>query len=431
MNIIKKIRTKLKLRTRLFNFISSQPSIQRYKLRNKLTTFEKHCTKIESFPTNEEMISKDWYLSIRSPETTQRKLPISLDDIALKKVKNNYLNTTKYKEIPEFFLSCINKAKLLSNNIEDGFWALSSEDYFLSDLFYKNDILLEESGILNTIMFPPFIPILRHYPGDYCLLATPYWSGNYYHWMVDILPRLSLLEQFEQLQRIPLILPKKLKAYQKESLQLAGVSPERMVCLERGYYQVDKLYFPSYLSMIGNTSKHAISWLRKRFLAQDTAQESSSKGYLYISRSDASIRRVINEDKIIEFLSSIGFEIITLGKMPFVEQIKTFSSAKVVIAPHGAGLTNIIFAPPNTTVIEMFPETKNQVDGCYWTIADTCGYNYAFLTGPYAGADTTNTERIIATGWDDRDDRNRDFYISLDQLKALLDKVGVGGSPLP
>ena len=426
MNLLKKIRTKLKLRTRLLKFISSWPIIHKYILYNKSTTFKKWCTEIESFPTNDKIISRDWYLLIRPPEITQRKLPISLDDIEVKKLQEYYSNTTHYKIIPEVFFSCLSKAKIFNKNNYDGFFPLSVENNLFSHDVLYNNVFIEERGILNTIFFPPFTPRLRYYPGDYCLLATPNWPFNYYHWLLEILPKLSLLERFDQLEHIPLILHKELNAFQKESLQLAGVFPQKMVCLEQGYYQVDKLYFPSYLSGINNISPHTISWLRTRFLNKDFSRESPPESYLYITRSDASIRRVINEDEIIEFLKNIGFEIISLAKMPFVEQIKIFSRAKVVIAPHGAGLTNIVFAPPNTTIIEMFPETKNQVDGSYWILADTCGHNYAFLTGSVAALDTKgtqDTQKIIATGWSNREDRNRDFYVSLDKLKGLLDML--------
>jgi len=225
--------------------IFSLPIIQKYTLSTKSTTFKKWCTEIESFPTNEEMNSQDWYLLIRSSEINQRKLPISLDDIEVKKFQEYYSNATHYKKTPEVFLSCLSKAKIINKNNYNGFFPLSFEDNHFCHDVPCNDTFVEQEGILNTIFFPPFTPRLRYYPGDYCLLSTPNWSFNYYHWVLEILPKLSLLEQFDQLEQIPLILHKELNAFQKESLQLAGVSPEKMVCLDQGYYQVDKLYFPS------------------------------------------------------------------------------------------------------------------------------------------------------------------------------------------
>jgi hypothetical protein len=416
----------------LLEVLGNLPIFYKYQLVHRFTTFKEHCTEIESFPHDEETISKDWYLLIRSSEKIQRKLPICLDEdeLALKKLKQYYYhdNPTHYQEVPEVFLSCTKKAKLIATeNTRRGFFILSTEDYVFGDVLFNNKDFLTGNAFkvdaLRTIMCPPFQPKFRHYPGEYCLLTTPMSPINYYHWMLDILPRLSLIEQFTEFENIPLILHKELTKFQKETLQLAGVSAERIVCLDNGYYQFDKLYYPSYLGMISSTTKHTASWYRTNFLKKFSSQESSTKDFVYISRGDANIRRVLNEEEIKEFLKSIGFEIITPGQVSLQEQIKTFINAKVIVSPHGAGLTNMVFAPPNTTVIEMFPESKNQVDGSYWTLADSCGHNYAFLTGSIPGQNTTDTERIISTGWDDKKDRDRDFYVPLDKLKALLEKV--------
>ena len=39
----------------------------------------------------------------------------------------------------------------------------------------------------------------------------------------------------------------------------------------------------------------------------------------------------------------------------FEEQFELFSSHGILIAPHGAGLTNTMFLPPGAVVMEMFP----------------------------------------------------------------------------
>jgi capsular polysaccharide biosynthesis protein len=38
---------------------------------------------------------------------------------------------------------------------------------------------------------------------------------------------------------------------------------------------------------------------------------------------------------------------------PFRTHIEQFAAAAVVIAPHGAGLANLVFCAPGTTVIEL------------------------------------------------------------------------------
>jgi capsular polysaccharide biosynthesis protein len=43
-------------------------------------------------------------------------------------------------------------------------------------------------------------------------------------------------------------------------------------------------------------------------------------------------------------LSSRGFDIIDCSKIDVLGQMSIFANAKVVVSPHGAGLTNIIFS---------------------------------------------------------------------------------------
>jgi hypothetical protein len=129
MFFLKEIRTKFKVRTRLLKFISYLQIIHQYILGSKPTTLKKWCAEIEVFPNQEEtkILPRDWYLLIRKPEIIQRKFPISLDEIELKKFQVYYSKTTQYRKISEVFLSCLSKAKIISKNNYDGFYPLSSE----------------------------------------------------------------------------------------------------------------------------------------------------------------------------------------------------------------------------------------------------------------------------------------------------------------
>ncbi|MGH7980799.1 MAG: glycosyltransferase family 61 protein, partial [Limisphaerales bacterium] len=61
------------------------------------------------------------------------------------------------------------------------------------------------------------------------------------------------------------------------------------------------------------------------------------------------------------------------------EQANVLSGAKQVVGPHGSALTNLIFAPPGASLIELFhPEHKNR---CYVNLARACGHRYAALDG--------------------------------------------------
>lgn len=101
---------------------------------------------------------------------------------------------------------------------------------------------------------------------------------------------------------------------------------------------------------------------------------------LYVSRNESSMRRILNENDLLPGLRDMGFHIISPGKLSLAEQIEAFRNARVVLSPHGAGLTNILFCRPNTTLIEIFPE--GGVHGsAFLRIASQLDFNYYYVVG--------------------------------------------------
>jgi Glycosyltransferase 61 len=359
------------------------PVISQHNPRKKITKFKDFCDEVKSFPKNDVTTSQNWYLAIRPPQHIQRKNPMSA---------NIYQSGSEFM-LPEVFISCLTNAKIYSED----FLILSNSNHIFYDSIWTGSGYLENNGILDKIV----LPTPEYYPGAACVLGT-LGADNYYHWMLDIMPRLSLIRKFEELQSISLIVPKQLKEFQKKSLQMAGFSSDRIIEFDGNFCQVEKLYYLSSLGDTGNPSPHDVLSLRELFLDKHSCYQSPSPEYLYITRRDAKYRRVLEEYKIIEYLKSIGFEIVCLSELSFAEQIQKFSRAKTIIAPHGAALANMVFAPENAQIVELFPE--DYINGCFWALANVCKHNYAFLIGSSEGAD---------------------FHISLDKLKVLLDKVAV------
>ena len=80
----------------------------------------------------------------------------------------------------------------------------------------------------------------------------------------------------------------------------------------------------------------------------------SDKTYrLYITRQYESQRRVKNEDTLIALLSKYGFIVIDPGKIDFKDQARYFRNAEIIIAPHGAALSNIVWCENTVKIIEL------------------------------------------------------------------------------
>ena len=101
---------------------------------------------------------------------------------------------------------------------------------------------------------------------------------------------------------------------------------------------------------------------------------------LYVSRNESSMRRILNENDLLPGLKDMGFRIVSPGKLSLPDQIEAFRNARIILAAHGAGLTNILFCRPNTTLIEIFPE--GGVHGsAFLRIASQLNFNYYYVVG--------------------------------------------------
>lgn len=100
---------------------------------------------------------------------------------------------------------------------------------------------------------------------------------------------------------------------------------------------------------------------------------------LYISRSDAKKRRLVEEVGMERALGALGFESVALARLPFAEQVRLFAEARTVVGAHGAGLTHMAFAPDGARLVELFPSTK--VKDTYFLLSHRRGLAYRGVIG--------------------------------------------------
>jgi hypothetical protein len=208
------------------------------------------------------------------------------------------------------------------------------------------------------------------------------WSRGYFHWFAEYLPRLEGVNQYAaETGREPIVLvPPDPPGWMRDSLRLVGYPNPQWSEWRGGRTGVDRLIIPSirYLrssSESGFTNSiDSYRWVRSEILSRVDLPDTPSERVL-LSRSDADRRRIINEKEVLRALEPRGFERYVPGQMPLEEQIRLFARADMIVAPHGAGLVNTIYSE-EATVIELFGK---YVNGCYFTMADGLGLNYACL----------------------------------------------------
>src|SRR5258707_114639 len=117
-------------------------------------------------------------------------------------------------------------------------------------------------------------------------------------------------------------------------------------------------------------------FLRDTFLPKNHRDLKHTGRRLYISRAAAKYRRVLNEDDVVQFLRRRGFETIALEAFSIREQAAAMASCEAVVAPHGGGLSNVVFCRPETKIVEIF--SPELVASYFWKISNQVGLDYYY-----------------------------------------------------
>jgi capsular polysaccharide biosynthesis protein len=198
---------------------------------------------------------------------------------------------------------------------------------------------------------------------------------NYSHWVFRNLQKLACLEDDGLLDRLPWLLNRDLSAYQLEYLEMLGVGPDRRVLVERGaVIRCERLVVPALVTW-PQVIAMGVKWIRRRLSPYMVAPGAAS-GLIYVSRRDASVRHVANEDELYDRLRPLGFELIVAGQLSAREQIRAFSGARLIVAVHGAALANMLFAPDHAAIVEINSSAKASMDD-YRKIARAMGQRMA------------------------------------------------------
>jgi len=174
---------------------------------------------------------------------------------------------------------------------------------------------------------------------------------NYYHWMIETVPQIRYIRAFEQKtgERVTLLIRPDAPSFVDETLELLEWPRSRIKYATEPMYDITNLILPSF------PERHAadFEWLRSRTFGQVPETTPKSGNNIYVSRANAVERRVVNEDEVMDVLSQFGFSCYQLEERSLKENVCLFADADIVVGPHGAGLTDIIFAN-DCTLVELF-----------------------------------------------------------------------------
>ena len=234
---------------------------------------------------------------------------------------------------------------------------------------------------------------------------------NFYHWMFNWLSKFTALHGSSYWKDVrSLILNGPLEKFQWETLFKLGVSGGKNlhVVQDSRPVLVKDAIVPTLFSNPLHSQGH-VTWLRA--LLTSKTEDHNFGERIYISRKDAAKgnRQILNEDALIALLEAYDFKIIRLGDLTLREQASVFRGARYVVAPHGAGLANIIHAEPGACFLEM--QAEGAYTQVYWSLGLLSGagrYDILACEGsgdfiPYQKhieVDLDLLEAVVSKKWD-------------------------------
>lgn len=287
-------------------------------------------------------------------------------------------------QLPASFVAIIPNGRYWCNKTEAITATITDDNKILADISPEFPILSpghpdkhpSKHSIFNLGKLPPI-----HTINSNVAVLSGLFNNGYFHWLFDILPRIELLRHSGiDINEIDyFFLPDRLQ-FQQETLNILGIPKHKIISPDNyPHIQATQLIVPSFPGSVAWMPKWVCDFLKNTFLNQQNVLKSEKIERLYISRKYTANRRIINEDEIIKILDKFGFKTVVLESMSVIDQAALMANAKVIISPHGGGLSNLVFCSPGTKVIEIF--SPKYVYPCYWLVSNLVELEYYYLIG--------------------------------------------------
>ncbi len=239
-------------------------------------------------------------------------------------------------------------------------------------------------------------------------------AESYWHTLIDVVARLALVPEsiWPKIRRV---------LYPSTGVRIAELLrlfelPENVEQREvRPYetFEVEELLQPSSLHGLFDYHPSLLSAVFARLRMKIDLSAHSPKR-IFIDRRASRLRKLTNEDELIAALPD--FLPVRLEDLSIEEQIRLFSGAEIIVAPHGAGLTNIGFSRPGTYVVELMMDAY--CNWCYRRLAALSNLHYRCVLGRHSPF--SNLEAIHFATWTvDKDDLLRE----IESIRALASAI--------
>lgn len=193
------------------------------------------------------------------------------------------------------------------------------------------------------------------------------WMGNYAHTVIETMSKFYLLEKSNLQLKFPILYSASAK-YQLDLFDMLNCGKNDLINIKDNNIKYRDMIFPSMADADGLSGDY-VNWLRSKLAKASRAK----KRRIYLTREDAAHKKVLNEYAVFELLKKYGFIKIKFENLTVAEQIRLMSETDIIVAPHGAGLANVIFGDDLKVIEFSLDVTPHPM---YWWISDWLGHTY-------------------------------------------------------
>ena len=268
---------------------------------------------------------------------------------------------------------------------------ITPDDYILKDLSFHKDVKNEEfAWIMSAVKLPRAVQV----GGNLTVIGEAF-ASSYYHWLFHALGRLCYVKKrfpFDQISYFAV--SHQTNDFHRATLEMMGVPKEKLLLLKDFPHIAPDAVVMS--NWTGRFDPNVAVMLREALLPHLPPQVSGPKR-IYVSRARCPSRHLDNEAELLEILEPLGFQTVICEENSLAQNMSLFDGAEAIFAPHGAGLSNIVFCKPGTKVIELFNQDWHPE--VFWQLSEAIGLSHYCLLGqnstvPRKGAKGPQHENI-------------------------------------
>ncbi len=251
------------------------------------------------------------------------------------------------------------------------------------------------------------------------LILTDIWSYGPYHFYVDVMSKIVQLIYSKNiaLSSCKILLYDDVFTHNViiPIFRNVGLLNNEIILLNKAnqYILIGKGFFITKPHVVGSNNPNCIAKVYDLLnLSIDKFNNSHGstpefKGIYYYRPNNR--RKVVNDTFILLKLAKLGFYCTSFQDLSYLDSFRIMKRTKLFIGIHGGGLTNMIFMPRYSRIIEIKNNNNNPKLHCYWHLARSLNFDYTMFIAETVG------NSIIVEG-----SEGCDLYVDWKILKELI-----------